>query len=189
MIHVDECDFKYYESLEEIKADKLSPIRVWSPVQFFTFAGRKTVLSKESLVPLDCQYVILAKTAEYERYYLRTFNTEHTIDAFFFCRKSLDFGGSLDSIETLHRYIFDDKVWLLMTEEMVADTKKMLERLVKAHVQGVAELKYKTYIQILEGVLKLEDYKDYGKSLVGFRTACRVQQEYIDRLWKSCLKN
>jgi len=82
----------------------------------------------------------------------------------------------------------DDRVWLLYTQEMINATNDMLHRLWKANLEGVGKVPYRLYIEILEGSLKLEDYKDYGKELIGFRTACKIQEEHLQELWKQCYK-
>lgn len=184
MIHEDANGFKYFESLEEMKQDGYVPIKVFSVLQFFTLRGRTTNLTKDNLSPIQCLYVVLGSDG---KYYVRDYKG-YTVDEIFFYRKDINF-DSEDPVETLQRYVYDDKVWLLYTQEMVTETKTMLARVVKAHVNGTAELNYKTFIQLLEATLKLEDYKDYGKNLTGFLTCCHLQEETINNLWKSTLKN
>ncbi len=187
MRHTDENDWTYFDSLEEIEEEGYKPIRVWNPLQFFTLRGRTTKLAKENLIPIpELQYVVLT-LAENKRYYLRT-AYGYSVDELFFYRRTIDFSGDSPTIDTLHRYIYDDRVWLLFTPQMVEDTKKMLERVCRAYVNGEAHLSYKTYIDILEGELKLEDYRDYAKNLTGFRTGCHIQDEGIRELWKKCIK-
>jgi len=187
MIHQDFNNFPYYESLEEIKADGLTPIAVKSPIQFMTLVGKRTTLLKENLTPLECDYVILAKTAEYERYYLRK-TRGWTVDEIYFNRRTLTFSGDDETIEGLHRYIYDDRTWLLYTPEMVEETKKMLARVLKGNINGEGKLKYTTFIDILERSIRLEDYKDIQKGITGFKTACHLQEEAIRDLFKSCIK-
>lgn len=184
MIHLDSNDWKYYESLEEIKADGLTPIKVWSPLQFFTLRGKTSKLAKENLIPLEVEYVVLTH-AEIDRYYLRKYRG-YSIDQFYFMRRDLDFSGSDETIDSMHRYIYDDRVWILMTKEMVEETKKMLERVYKANKrEGDPCLSYKTFIDLMEKELRLEDYRDYGRPLPGFRTACMLQETAIRDIWKN----
>jgi len=183
-IFTDNNGFSYFNNLKDCKPEFV-PIKVWSLLQFFTLAGRRTSLLKENLSPLDCQYVVLTKT-DPPKYYLRS-SRKYDVDSLFFFRNTLDFSGNSESIDTFRRYIFDDRVWLLMTEEQVADTKKMLERICKGGVNGEASLSYKMYLEILERELKLADYKDYGKNHTGFRTCVKIQEDAIRELWKQCL--
>ena len=184
MIHTDSNNFRYYESLEEIKEDGYTPVQALDVLYFFTLRGRTTMLAKANLIPLECRYVVLGTD---NRYYLREYKG-YDIDSMFFFKKTLNFGDE-DGVERLQRYIYDDKVWILYSPEMIADMKTMLARLCKANVNGTAELKYKLFIQILEASLKLEDYKDYGRSHCGFKTCCKIQEDYISELWKKTIKN
>lgn len=184
MIHVDENNFPFYESLEEIK-EEYTPIPVFSLLQFFTLAGKTSKLIKANLIPIECKYVVLGSD---KRYYVRDYRG-YDVDTLFFYRQTLTFSGEDVSVEQLVRYVFDDRVWLLFTAEMVADTQKMLERVFKANVNGTGKLTYRLFMEILEASLKYEDYLDYGKNHVGFKTACKIQEDYINNLFKKTLKN
>lgn len=187
MIHTDENDWQYYESLDEAKQDGYTPIPVTNLVQFFTLRGRTTTICKANLVPVECQYLILAKTAEYTRYYLRNYRG-YSVDQLYFYRRDIDFSGEDESIDTLRTHAYDDRLWLLYTEEQVTETKKMLERVVKANVEGEAHLSYKTFIEIVEREVRLEDYKNCYRNQMGFKTVCHSQEEVIRGLWKSTMK-
>lgn len=184
MLHRDENNFPYHESIEEMKQDGYVPIKVFSVLQFFTLRGRTTNLTKDNLVPVECQYVVLGSDG---RYYVRDYRG-YTVDEMFFYRKDINFDNE-EPVEILQRYVYDDKVWLMYPPQMVEDTKTMLARVIKAHVSGTAELNYKTFIQLLESKLKLEDYRDYAKNHTGFLTCCHLQEETINNLLKSTLKN
>jgi hypothetical protein len=184
MMHEDANGFKYFESLEAMKQDGYVPIKVFSVLQFFTLRGRTTNLTKDNLVPVECQYVVLGSDG---RYYVRDYRG-YTVDEMFFYRKDINFDNE-EPVEILQRYVYDDKVWLLYSKQAVEETKTMLARVIKAHVSGTAELNYKTFIQLLEAKLKLEDYRDYAKNHTGFLTCCHLQEETINNLLKSTLKN
>lgn len=185
MIHLDENEWKYYENPEEAKSDGYTPVKCFSVLMFFTLAGRKTVMSKNNLIPIDnLLYLVLAKGEE--KYYLREYRQAYSVDELFFYRPCLGFSGEDESVESLRRYVDDERVWLLYTQEMINDTNAMLQRLWKANLQGEGKIPYKMYIRILEAELKKEDYMDYGRALVGFRTCIKLQDENIQAMWKSC---
>lgn len=184
MIHVDENNFPFYESLEEIK-EEYTPIPVFSLLQFFTLSGKTTNLVKANLIPLQCKYVVLGTD---KRYYLKEYRG-YDVDCLFFYRSSLYFSGDDPVVEQLRRYVYDDRTWILFTPEMISDTQKMLDRVFKANVNGTGKLTYRLFMEILEASLKYEDYLDYGKNHVGFKTACKIQEDYINNLFKKTLKN
>ena len=185
MIHTDINGFSYYHSLDDAKADGYTPVHAFSVLCFFVLKGRTTNLAKENLIPFNGKYCVLGTD---KRYYVRDYRG-FSVDALFFCRPELGFTEMDVSAEVLQRYIYDDRAWLLYTQDMITDMKKMLDRVCKAHVNGNASLSYKLFIQILESELKLEDYKDYGRNLTGFKTACKIQEDYINELFKKTLKN
>jgi len=182
VIHVDDNGFNFYVSLDEIKQDNLTPIPVTEVLSFFQLRGKTSKLSKENLIPLECQYVVLAKEKDTTRYYTKTYRG-YSVDEIYFSRRSLEFSGDDVSLDSLRRYIYDNKVWLLMTPEMVEDTKKMLDRVRRANVtEGL--LTYRLYLQILEAELKLAEYRINHSSQVGFKTCCKIQEDYIRQLWQ-----
>jgi hypothetical protein len=186
VIHQDSNSFSYYLSLDEIKAEGLTPVPVNNLLQFFTLRGKTSKLAKENLIPLEIEYVILAKEADITKYYLRKYKG-WSIDEIYFMKRSLNFSGSDESIENLHRYVFDDKVWLIFTPEMVEETKKMLDRVRKANVKtGV--LDYRTYITILEAEIRLEEYRVCYSSGMGFRTGCKLQEDNVRNMWLKVAK-
>jgi hypothetical protein len=228
MIHQDSNNFSYYESLDEIKADGLTPVSVNNLLQFFTLRGKtspdisnkikqeaieyarindvtvitgtrhmrikyglyekenSTDLAKENLEPLVCNYVVHTK-AENGIYYLRTYSGRWSVDTLYFMRKSLDFSGDDVPMETFQRYVFDDRVWMLLTQEQVDETKKMLDRVRKANVKtGV--LDYRTYITILEAEIRLEEYRVCYSSGMGFRTGCKLQEDNVRNMWLKVAK-
>jgi hypothetical protein len=188
MRHTDENDFPYYLSTDEMKEDGLTPIKVTSLLQFFTLAGKKSVLSKDNLIPIpNLTYVVLAKYPGGDRYFLREFHN-YSIDELYFYRQTETFSGQSTAIENLRKYVSDRRVTLLYTSEQVADTQDMLRRLYKAEFKTEGQLDYKLYLTILEQNLLYEDYRDTGKSLTGFKTVCNQFQLRIAELWKSAKK-
>jgi hypothetical protein len=169
-------------SSADVKED-FTPIKVWSLLQFFTLAGRKTTLIKENLIPIpDLKYVVLTLVSD-ERYYVREFHG-YTIDQLYFYRRTLDFSGEDMAIENLRRYVNDERVWLLYTPTMIESTSDMLKRVFKTNVNGEGALSYKMFIKILEAALKLDDYRDYGKNFSDFKTVCKIMEDHTNELWK-----
>jgi len=182
VIHTDENGFNYYESLEEIQQDGLTPVKVWNLLQFFQLSGRRNVLTKANLIPIpDLRYTVLNGE---KKYYISEFRQNYTVDMVYFYRKSMDFSGEDTAIENLRRYVDDRRLWLILTAEQIEQTKSMLARVYKAQFHQEGTLDYKLYIQILELSLKLEDYEDWGKHLTGFKTACKIMLDHILKLWK-----
>ena len=61
---------KWYEDLDSAKADGYTVIPVRSLVQFYTLAGRKSLISKENMTPiLYVLYVVFSP--QEKRYYLK----------------------------------------------------------------------------------------------------------------------
>ena len=186
MIHKDSNKFSYYESLDEMKSDGLTPVRVRNLLQFFTLAGRRNVLTKTNLIPIPAlKYAVLNGE---NRYYVREFNQKWSVDMVYFYKKSLDFSGDDPAMENLRRYTDDGRCWLLLTPDDIGQTKQMLARVYKGQFRQEGALDYKLFIQILSESLKLEDYQDWGKHLTGFKTACKILQDHILELWKKAKK-
>ncbi len=184
MIHTDEYDHKYYLSMGEASQDGLSPVRVWSVLQFFSLTGKKSVLSKDNLIPIpDLQYCVLARYPGGDRYFTRTFKS-YSINQLYFYRKDLDFSGVDTAIENLRRYVDDGRITLLLTVPQIEATQELLKRLYKSRFKTEGKLDYRLYLKILQESLDYEDYRDVGKSLTGFRTVCNEFEKRITELWK-----
>jgi len=177
---------EWFDSLEDCKPE-FTPIKVWNLLQFFTLAGKRTVLNKDNLIPIpELSYVIFSP--QEERYYLRQYRN-YSVDELYFYRRTLDFSGDDKAIENLRIYVMDGNVHLLLTEGQVADMKDMLERVRKANMQAMGELKYKTFIRILDINLHKEDYSTYYVNQTGYKTVMNQWDNELSVLWKSCLKN
>lgn len=184
MIHTDESGFKYFLSLEEMKEEGFTPIKVNSVVQFFTLEGRKTQLKAGNIIPLPgLQYVVLAKYPGGDRYFMRDYHGYPLVQLKFY-RKDIDFSGEDEAIENLRRYVSDGRVWILMTPQMVAETTEMLQRLYKGYHKSEGQLLYKYFVPIMERSVELEDYQEYSKGLTGFKTVCHQMETQIEELWK-----
>lgn len=176
MIHADENDFNYYETLDEAKADGLFPIKVTSLLQFFTLSGKKSIISRENMTPIpDLRYCVFTSAAN--RYYIREYRGYSISELYFVSLQN-------EAKHNLRRYVEDGTVTLLMDKDQVADTTDMLKRLWTAKFKTEGKLSYPIYLEIVKAILDLEDYKDYGKSLVGFKTVINQFDLQIKDLWQ-----
>jgi len=186
MTHTDDNGFKYYPNLEEANTDGYIPVKATSILFFYQMDGRKSILARDNLVPLaDVLFLILGSD---DRYYLRTFRN-WSLNLFYFYYN--DKISHIDEVvESLRSHILDGRVWLLYTKEMIQSTKKMLERVYKAKFVGEGTIDYKSYIEILDLTLRLEEYKKLPTSLVGHKTVIRQFEDQINDLWRTAyLKN
>jgi hypothetical protein len=185
---VDDNGFLYYNTLIEPKEDMLTPVKVFSLLQFFQLKLRKSILAKDNLIPLaNLTYCVLAKYPGGDRYFLREYKG-YSIDELYFYRQTETFSGQSTPIENLRKYVDDKRVTLLYTSEQVANTQEALRKLWKAQFKTEGQLDYKLYLQILETSLKLEDYKDVGKSLTGYKTITHQMELQIQELWNLAKK-
>ena len=187
MNHIDENNWPYYASLSEIKEEGFTPVLVTNPVQFFQLKGKTSSLKRDNLEPIrDLKYIVLARGEE--KYYMRE-SLQHSLDVLYFYRRSDTFSGHDDAIESLRRYIQDRRVWILFTPEMVEDTTAMLKRVYKTKCSGEGTIRYASFIEILDRELQLEDYREWQRSVPGYKTSCKMQEDFINRLWKRTWNN
>jgi hypothetical protein len=174
------------DNLDDFKPD-YTPIKCWSVLQFFKLKGKRTVMSKDNIENIkDLHYCIFSEKEK--RYYFRAYHDYNLMQIYFY-RKDLDFSGSDTAIESLRRYVYDGNVYLLLTNEQVEETKVMLQRVWNSQFKIEGKLDYRIFIQLLDTSLKLEDYKEYGSNLTGFRTVCNQMETHIRELWQKSLKN
>jgi len=184
-LQVDDNGFKYFLTLEAVKPEyKVVP--VWNVLQFFRLSGRKTVIAAANLEPIpDINYLIFAP--QENKYYLRQ-SHNWSLNELYFYRKDLGFSGENETILNLHRFVSDSNLFLCFNETEVADTTAMLQRLFKSHFMGNGKVSYKAWIKLLVENLGLEDYKEYGKSLTGFKTVCSQLERRISAIWEEIYK-
>lgn len=188
MIHTDEHDQSYYLSLDEARLDGYAPVKCNSVLQFFELDGRKTVMTKDNIVPItDLKYMVLAKYPGGDRYFTRTYHN-YDIDTLFFYRRTPTFSGEDVSVENLRRYVSDGRVTLLLDKDRVSQTSECLRRIYKSQFKTDGQLDYRVYLKLLDLSLRYEDYKDVSKDLTGFRTVCKQYEDAINGLWKSVMK-
>jgi hypothetical protein len=146
------------------------------------------ILRKDNLCPIpDLQYLVFSPPEE--RYYIKQFRG-YSVDELYFYRQTLTFSGESTPIENLRRFVSDNHCFCLLTETQVQEMKEMLDRVYRANMkEGTGELKYKTFIKLLELHIDMEDYKTYSWSLTGFKTVINQYEVRISEAWRSCLKN
>jgi hypothetical protein len=174
----------YGDKIEDFEGYK--PIKVWNLLQFYKVEGRKTTLEKSNLEPLVVKYAIFSPTDL--RYYLKDFRG-YSVDELYFYRQTLTFSGESLEIENLRRYAYDTNVVLLFTPEQMEETKLFLQKLWESHFKSKGQVKYKSYIDLLDQVIKLEDYREYSKSLTGFQTVCHQFDLRIAGIWDEIYKS
>jgi hypothetical protein len=171
MIHEDDLS-KWAESLEDFKPG-LIPVKCWSILMFYQLRGKTTTLLKSNMEPLRYLYYALFSPQE-NRYYKKLFRA-WSLD---------DLQNNEDTaMSYLRQRVIDNNIWILYTQQQVEDTRAMLSRLYKANITTEGTLDYRLYIQILDISLRLEDYRDTGKTLTGYRTVCNQMDTELRELW------
>jgi hypothetical protein len=178
----DESGFPYFESLEDCSPE-FTPIKVVSLLQFFTLAGKKTVFSKDNLIPIpNLSYLVQSFD---DVYYKRDYRGYSVDELFFYFERN----GEVDeAIEALRSYVSDGRVWLLYTPEMIEEMKVTLGRAYKSYFTGEGTLQYKIFINIVEQSIKFEEFQDRMKGIIGYKTVCNQFNENINSLWEQCRK-
>lgn len=177
---------KWVTDIEAVKPEFTS-VKVWSTLQFYRLTGKRTVLAKDNLEPIPDLYYLVHSPGE-GRYYLKEFRG-YSVDELHYYRRTLTFSGEDDAIMNLRHYVSDNNVFCIFTETQVNDIKEMLSRVFRANIKGVGELKYKTFIHLLEVSLMKEDYSTYYSDGMGYKTVINKFDQEIQALWQSCLKN
>lgn len=176
----------WVETLEDF-SQNYAPVKVWSVLQYYTLAGRKSVISKENIIPiLDLKYAVFSPAEK--RYYIKEFRG-YPLDVLFFHEPDITWNSWDSEINSIRRYIDDGNLYIIFTQSQVADTTAMLIRVFKAHFSGDGKVSYKTWIKLLNEILTLENYKGYAKNHTGFKTVCKMAEERINALWESTRKN
>lgn len=175
------------ESLEGFKPE-YSAVKATSVIQFFRLKGRTTsmIMSNLEFIP-DLHYTIYDPNVQ--RYYLREYRG-YDIDTLYLYKPTLTFSGEDESVSNLRRYVQDGNLYLLFTPEQVKDTTAMLERIYKSHFTKPGKLDYRIFIELLKLSIDLEDYRDYGRELIGYLTMVNKYETSIRQLWeKAYIKN
>ena len=176
----DDNDNKYFGSLDDMKPEYF-PIKVWNILQFYTLIGRKVIISKDNVIPIpNLKYCVFSPHEK--KYYLRDFYP-WSLDAFYFYRKTIYFSGEEETIEALRRYIVDGNVHILMNKTQVQDMTNLLKRMWKSQYLGDGKLPYKSWIRLLQVNIDYEDYIDYCKDSIGFKTMRNQFEKSIRVIW------
>ena len=176
----------WFTNLKEDIKPEYSAKKITSVLSFYKLSGRRSKLEIENLVPIENVAYSVRSEAE-DRYYLHTFRN-YPIENLFWYRPTLTFRADCPEVESLRRYVTDGKVHILYTPEQVAEMVEMLERVYSSKWSGKGQMDYGIYIDLLDQSLKLQDYKQYGSSLRGFKTVCNQFEMRIEELWKMALE-
>jgi len=177
---------KWFDGLDDCKPE-FTPVKCWNTLQFFRLRGRTTSLIASNIEPIpDLRYVVFSPKEN--RYYLKD-SRLWNLNKLYFYKWDLDFSGQDEAVEQLRRYIYDGNVWLLFTDEQIADTKVMLARVYGSYFSNKGTVPYKVFIQLLENSLKLEEHKEYNVNNDDFKTICNQYEQTIKNLWMSVYKN
>jgi hypothetical protein len=150
-------------------------------LQFFVLGGRKTIISKENLEPIPDLHYALQSKAE-NKFYFKEYRN-YPLDVLYYYRPSLYFSGD-EAVSNLRQFVDDGNIWLLFNPTQIENMTAMLKRLYKANVSGQGKLDYKMWIKVLEKSLQIEDYNEFYKNGVGFKTQMKVFQDELNELWK-----
>ena len=169
------------ESLDDFKPEYIS-IKAWNPIQFYSLTGKRTTIIIDNFEPIpDLHYALFSPLEKI--YYFKTFRNIPLKEMLFY--ETDNKWDSYDAeIVSLRRYITDGNLWLLMTQEQVDNTSNMLHKLWNAHLTGEGKFDYRRYIELVSESLKYEHYKDFGKSLAGFKTISRQYEIRIAEILK-----
>jgi hypothetical protein len=173
-VHNDENDVIWADSLDDFKPDYV-PVKCWSVLQFFTLRGRTTTLIKENLEYMRYTYYCVYSPSD-KRFYKRL-GRKYEIDEVYFY-----LSGDV-AVDSLHRFIGDKNLTLLLTPSQVESVSECLKRLYKAYFNVEGKLDYRLYIQILDISLKLEDFRNNQKNITGYKTAINLMEGQIRDLW------
>ena len=156
-------------------------------LQFFALGGRKTIISKDNLIPIpDIHYTIRSESEN--RFYFKTYRG-FSVDEIYYLRPSLTFSPPDEEVSTLRGFVADGNVYLLFTPEGVTQMSVMLERIYKANLSGTGKVPYKSWLEILRISLLMEDYKEFYSNGTGFKTQMKVWADELADIWKTISLN
>lgn len=180
MIHEDkDLGSQWYDTLDEAKADGYVLIPCTHVLQFFTLEGRKTILKKGNLIPIPGLKFLLKSEG---KFYYKTY-PGYSVDEMFFHYRDKNAQVN-ESIETLMTQVSSGVITLLFYKDLVEDTKAMLLKVYKSNYKdGQGTMKYKDYIELLDEVLKYNEYREYGRELTGYKTVCSQFVVRITDMW------
>jgi hypothetical protein len=169
--------FLWYSNLSEAKPHYTSiPVKTF--LQFFILKPRASTLTKENLIPFD-DIAYCYKSPQEEKYYVKR-SRNYLYEEFLF--------QDSEEIRILRSRIDAGHVYLLLTLHNIADVSESLKRAYKGQFKQDGKLEYPLYLQLLESSIKFADYKDVGKSLVGYRTVCHSFEVALADMWQTAKK-
>jgi hypothetical protein len=178
--------FEWYTTLDLVKEDGYTPIKVTSLLQFFTLAGKKVVISTESLEAIpDLHYVYLAPPDKDSEpvYYVKPY-AGYSVNNLYFYRPDWPMLEVEEACDIFRARCKAGLVWIIMNEEQVADMSALLKRIYKARTKEDGKLPYKLWLQLLENIVGYDEYQAVGKNHTGFRTLCKIYQDKELDIWK-----
>jgi hypothetical protein len=186
MVKEDENGCMYYSSLDDIKADGITPVKVTNLLQFFTLRGKTTTLIKDNIEPIpNLQYAIFS--SKENKYYIKNYRN-WSLDMLYWYRRTLTFSGEDVAVANLRHYVADGNVYLLFTPELIESMKLLLKREYKSQFTDDGTMQYKVFIELMEQSIKYEDYRSYGSHLTGYKTLCNQFETKIKELWAKTKK-
>jgi hypothetical protein len=186
MILQSDDNSQWATSLESFLPEYTS-VRCWNTIQCYQLIKRRTTLVLDNFCPIpNLKYAVHSQKEG--RYYFREFQ-DIPLWLMRFYKTDKDWDSYDTYLNDFRRRVSDGNIYLLFTQEQIAETKATLERLYKSHFSNDGKLDYKIYIQLIEQSLMREDYNDKCKSLPGFRTGLHIMDEKIKELWMKNYKN
>jgi hypothetical protein len=179
-MHTNENGFSWYINLKEAKDDGYSPVHVTSFLCFFRLKGRTNVINVDNLETIpNLKYLYLGRQDEDKPpvYYVKDFRSEWGLDELWFY-KDWDVAAGV-----FRNRCKNGDVWVLFTAEQVAEMSAMLSRVYKAQFREEAKLDYKLWLELAEFAIKLDDYRETGKNLTGYKTALKLFDQEMLSIW------
>jgi len=177
---------QWADSLENFKPE-YTAVQCFSMLMFYKIVGRRTTIILENVCVIeDIKYCIYSPREE--RYYFKTFEAV-PLELIVFRDPIGNYNIWDEYTNNLWRKIDDKNVWVLYTEQQIADITAMLVRLYKFLFTGEGKIPYKLFIEIMYESLMYEKYKADGRELTGYRTVCAQYERKITELWNKARKN
>jgi hypothetical protein len=177
MTYTDTNGHQYYEFLDEVKADGLYPLKVISLLCFFRLKGRTSIINMDNIEPLfPVKYLLFSKAEN--KLYLKDYKGYELKELF-----DTVYSGNDPFINNLAQWVADGNIYLLFDKKGIDDMKTMLQRIWNVRFSDSGKLEYVDFLRLLKSYIDIEEYKDYGKGLPGFKTVCNQYDQTIRTIW------
>jgi hypothetical protein len=176
MIHSDE-NFTWYDSPEDVKPE-LFPVKAVSLLSFFRLKGRTSIITIENIEPLAPINYLLFSPQE-NRYYLKEYRGYGLKEI----RDRL-YDGSDPFINGLDGFIRNGDIYLLFDKDSVSEMTSQLQRTYNAHFTDKGKLTYSVFLELMELIVKYEEYKAEGREWTGYKTVLHSMETSINELWE-----